>query len=84
MKERLHHLSDLKMSLKDKGFDVTGFDVNLSDNSSQEDSSENNSYQRTLKRSGLMKVEESLDGVSEIYVKSLEAMEQGSTFEELA
>ncbi len=77
------NLSDLKSSLKDKGFDVQGFDVNVNDNS-QGENSESSSNTRTNRGRGMLHVEESLEGVTEMYVKTLEGLEQGSTLEYLA
>ncbi len=77
------NLSDLKSSLKDKGFDVQGFEVNVNDNSQgeQEEASSNGRRNRTGR---ILNVEESIEGVTEMYVKTLEGLEQGSTLEYLA
>lgn len=75
------NLSDLKSSLKDKGYDVTSFDVNLSDHSQESDARQ---YRQGSKGAKTLRVEESLEVASKGYIKTLEGLERGSTFEELA
>ncbi len=76
------NLDDLKSSLKDKGFDVMSFDVDVKQNS--EDSKEQSSGKKRHNIASEFDVNDIAESVSEIYIKTLDALEQGSTFEELA
>lgn len=78
------NLSDLKSSLKDKGFEVTSFDVNLSDNSPSFERRGESRRQNGRRGARELRVEETFEGASRVYTGTLEGLEQGSTFEELA
>lgn len=75
------NLSDLKMALKDKGFDINNIAVDV-----REGGREGSASGQRGKNSAVnyYKVENQAEDVSQIYMKSLEAIMSESTFEHLA
>lgn len=75
------NLSDLRNTLKDKGFDVMSFSVDVG-NEKKDNSHE--SGKRSVKASAPLILEENVETVSGMYRMSLDALDKGSTFEHLA
>lgn len=76
------NLSDLRSALKDKGFENMSINVDLGQKESRGNEGSNGRRTRTS-IAGIAAQDESGESVSRVYQRTLEAMEQESTFEHL-